>query len=296
MIFLRKFSFYLALAGVISASLLVARLRAQYITPTREPVVAPAPKPSPAAVAASGLVEAARENTQVGVPVAGLVTRVFVQPWDHVEAGQPLLQLDGRELRAQLLTQRAQVTVAESTLQRLRDQLTRLESVTDPRAVSQEEVKTRRDDVAVATAQLESSRAAVEQTEALTERLCVRAPIAGSVLQVNIRVGEYAAPGGKAPILLGDTATLQVRADVDEQIAPRVRAGMPATGYLKGDPARPIELQFVRIEPFVVPKTSLTGASNERVDTRVLQVIYAFAADPRHPCYVGQQMDLFLHE
>jgi len=52
----------------------------------------------------------------------------------------------------------------------------------------------------------------------------------------------------------------------------------------------------VRIEPFVVPKRSLTGAPTERVDTRVLQVIFKFAHDPARPVYVGQQMDLYIRE
>jgi len=43
-----------------------------------------------------------------------------------------------------------------------------------------------------------------------------------------------------------------------------------------------------------VPKTSLTGASTERVDTRVLQVIYAFERPKDRPVYVGQQVDLFV--
>ena len=35
-------------------------------------------------------------------------------------------------------------------------------------------------------------------------------------------------------------------------------------------------LHFVRFEPYVIPKESLTGDTTERVDTRVLQVIYSF--------------------
>jgi hypothetical protein len=49
----------------------------------------------------------------------------------------------------------------------------------------------------------------------------------------------------------------------------------------------------VRVEPYVVPKRSLTGESTERVDTRVLQVLYRF--DPAAmKVYVGQQVDVFV--
>ena len=95
-------------------------------------------------------------------------------------------------------------------------------------------------------------------------------------------------------MILGDLDHLQVRADVDEQNAPRLQPGQTATAYVKGDTTQPIELTFVRIEPYVVPKVSLTGSSTERVDTRVLQVIYAFERPANRSVYVGQQVDLFV--
>ena len=141
------------------------------------------------------------------------------------------------------------------------------------------------------------ARAGVEQTSLLRERLTVRAPIAGTILQANIRAGEFAAAGAaRAPLVLGDIDQVQVRADVDEQLAPRVREGAAAVGYLKGDTRHPLALEFVRIEPSIVPKTSLTGAATERVDTRVLQVIYKLPARHGRPIYVGQQLDLFIRE
>jgi HlyD family secretion protein len=54
-----------------------------------------------------------------------------------------------------------------------------------------------------------------------------------------------------------------------------------------------IPLTFVRIEPYVVPKKSLTGENTERVDTRVLQIIYRFDR-PAFPIYAGQQVDVFI--
>ena len=54
-----------------------------------------------------------------------------------------------------------------------------------------------------------------------------------------------------------------------------------------------VRLRFVRVEPLVIPKKALTGENTERVDTRVLQAIYAIdRAD--HPIYVGQQLDVFI--
>ena len=78
-----------------------------------------------------------------------------------------------------------------------------------------------------------------------------------------------------------------------ELVAPLVKAGSPGVAYLKGSTAQAIPLTFARIEPYIVPKKSLTGDNTERVDTRVLQVLYSFD-EAALPIYVGQQMDVFL--
>lgn len=289
----KNISLYLAIAGVIAAVLLVVRMR--QVPPTPAPLVEPARNPYAHSIAAAGIVEAASENIAIGVPVAALVIEVRVKVWDQVEKGQPLFQLDDRELKGQLPVQEANVKTAEATRNRLQDQLARLKSVEDPRAVSVEEVRTRENDVTVADAQLAASRALVEQTRTLMERLTVTAPRTGTVLRSNIRAGEFAGLTPREPaIILGDIENLQVRAQVDEQNAPMVQKNTSATAYLKGTTDHSIPLRFTRIEPFVMPKQSLTGSSNERVDTRVLEVIYAFDQQKERPVYVGQQVDVFI--
>jgi hypothetical protein len=72
-----------------------------------------------------------------------------------------------------------------------------------------------------------------------------------------------------------------------------VKSGCEAVAFIKGQRENAIELKFVRIEPYILPKRSLSGESSERVDTRVLQVIFRFER-PVTPVYVGQQMDVFL--
>jgi HlyD family secretion protein len=149
-------------------------------------------------------------------------------------------------------------------------------------------------DLAVAQSQVERMEAQVAQARVELDRLAVRSPIAGRVLKVDVRPGEYVGtPPGKPLVILGDVSTLHVRVDIDEQDLPRLEPGMPGQGFVRGDAERPLQLSFVRIEPFTEPKRSLTGAGNERIDTRVLQVIYAIESTPRE-VYVGQQIDVFL--
>ncbi|MFN0056798.1 MAG: HlyD family secretion protein [Planctomycetales bacterium] len=149
-------------------------------------------------------------------------------------------------------------------------------------------------DKAVARAAVAQARAEVDQARTELERLTVAAPVAGQVLFVNVRPGEYVAhPARDSLLILGHLEPLHVRIDIDEADIPRFQPGMAAQGYVRGDSEESIPLDFVRVEPFVVPKKSLTGGHLERVDTRVLQVIYA-VRDSRKSLYVGQQIDVFL--
>jgi RND family efflux transporter MFP subunit len=292
---LRKISFWASLIGIAAVILLVRKSTA--VEPMPSPPHQPPAKGVARGIGASGRVEALHENTGVGVPVAALVKEVRVAVWDKVEAGAPLLILDDRELQAQLRTQQADLRVREAELAKAQRQHARTDALLPSNGVSRDEAETRRDDLEIARARMESARATAAQTQALIERLTVRAPIAGTVLQVNLRAGEYATPAAAtAPLLLGSVSEVQVRAEVDEQIAPRVKPGNRALGYLKGESTNGIPLEFVRIEPYVVPKRNLTGSSAERVDTRVLQVIYKFPNSVTRPIYVGQQLDLFINE
>lgn len=298
-----------ALIGVFAIVSVSQTQAEKQMPPPGDPPIIPPQKPYAQSVAAIGILEALSENVAIGVPMPGLVSEVCVEVNHAVKKDQALMKLDDRELRAerlqtegQLEIARAQIAVSEAQLGKLEKQLARITSVADARAVSQDDLVNRQQDVEVAKAQMlaakadfRSTEAALERLSLLTERLTIRAPRDGTIIQINVRAGEYASTAPKAPaIILGDTAMLQVRADIDEQNATRIRQGQAAYGYLKGNPKITFPLTFVRIEPYVIPKVSLTGASTERVDTRVLQVIYSLNRPADLPLYVGQQVDVYI--
>jgi HlyD family secretion protein len=307
MILFKRISFWLALLGAGAAVYLV-KVQGQK-APDPGPVSAPARSPYPGTVAATGLIEAAHENVKIASPKAALVTRVFVKAGDSVKAGDPLFQLDDREIAARIKVLEAQhassltpVGVEEAQIADWSDQLQRFAKLGRDQVATEDEVKRREYSLGTAKARAAAMRAVAEATAAQVEQartdlsvLTVRAPRDGRLLQVNVRPGEFApaAALNEALMLLGDVDTLQVRAEVDEQNAVLVSADRPAVASLKGHADMKMELRFVRIEPYVVPKRSLTGDSLERVDTRVLQIIYEFNL-PKFPVYVGQQVDVFI--
>lgn len=230
--------------------------------------------------------------------------------------------------RARVEQTASEVVAAQSQLDDVQAQLTRARQMADARAMSEEEV-TRRGfavttaqarlaqaratdaearaqlalleagtwdaDIRVAQSQVDQAKASVDAIGIEIERRSVRSPIDGTVLQSNIRQGEFAPAGALSQplMLVGSINPLHIRVDIDENEAWRVRPGSHATAFARGNKDITTNLTFVRFEPYVVPKRSLTGASTERVDTRVLQVIFAF--DPATmPVFVGQQMDVYI--
>ncbi len=139
------------------------------------------------------------------------------------------------------------------------------------------------------------ARSQVESTKINLDRLIVRALVDGEVLQVHVRLGQYAGVVWNEPlIVLGNIRELHVRVDIDEQDLPYFTTAAPAVATLKGRPQVRFPLTYFDTEPYVIPKQSLTGSNTERVDTRVLQVIYALPEKTSIPLYIGQQMDVYI--
>lgn len=215
----------------------------------------------------------------------------------------------------------ARVKETEAALADAKTQLAMAESVADRRAISQEEISRRRfamqgaearlaaaraqlgvlkagtwkQDLHVARAEVTVTQAQVRAAETTLARLTIRAPIEAEVLQVNLRPGEFAPTGALSTplMLLGNLARLHVRVDVDENDAWRFQPQAAAVAFVRGNRDLQTPLRFERVEPYIVPKRSLTGDSTERVDTRVLQILYSFERGTM-PVYVGQQMDVFI--
>ncbi len=297
----------LAATGFLFASYTV--VSSNQAMPIASAVAEPASAPFQAFIAGAGIVEAQSQNIAVGTALSGIVSKINVSVNTQVKAGDVLFMLDDRQLQAELAIKRANLvkaTAGVNEAQALRDQAQALnklaESVSDRRAISAEELLKRRNALLIATAQVASANALVQQAEAelassqiTLDRLAIRAPVDGSVLQVNIRCGEFAQAGGlTTPLLvLGNLQQLHVRVDIDENDAWRFAKHSKAVAYLRGNRDVKVELNLAYLEPYIIPKKSLTGDSTERVDMRVLQALYRFDQQ-QLPIYVGQQMDVFI--
>jgi len=303
---------FVGLAALILAVIAVATTQPdrQTTQPSNTPPTAPAG--GAAMVSGAGIVEPSSELIEVGAQRAGTVTRVAVAPGDRVTRGQLLFTVDARDAQASLEERTASVGLARERVDQAQVELASAQrlyslyaNVSDPRAVAEQQVIDRRNARDSARARLEVARAELRQAQAQAAGarttlglLEVRAPRSATVLQVNTRAGQYAnagpGPGNQDPlIVLGETNPLHVRVDIDENEIERVAFGEAAVVSPRGNAGRRVKAAFVRAEPLVTPKRSLTNSSQERVDVRVLQIVYALPGEAAG-FFVGQQVDAYV--
>jgi multidrug resistance efflux pump len=241
-----------------------------------------------------------------------------------VAAGAPLFSLDDRRYRAALAEADAALAAtvaeraeAEATLYAARAERDRAAAdsaryqslARSDIAASRQRIETAIADARKADAQIRLAQARIASAEAAAARAAavrdraavdldktvVRAPFAGTVLRVNLRRGEFAQGAALAEplVVFGATDPLHVRVQVDETDAHRVVAAAAATAFLRGDGALSAPLAFVRAEPLARQKRFLSNAPGERVDTRVVEMVYRLEPGTL-PVAVGQMLDVFI--
>jgi RND family efflux transporter MFP subunit len=283
----------LAVCGIVFAINYVAT--ATPSPPVAQPLTEPAKVAFKDYIGGAGLTEANSENIEIGTSLAGVVRAVPVEVGDAVKRDDVLFVIDDRAAQASLSQAVATVGQLRAEAQDKRNRFALVATISDSRAISKDERNQRRDAVAVADAAVKVANSAVNAAQVYLDLHTVRAPNDGIVMTKNIRVGEFANTNTMSePLLrLGNISPMHIRVDIDENDAWRFKNGANAVAFVRGNPEIKVDLKFVRVEPYVRPKKSLTGDSAERVDTRVLQIIYAF--DPKDkPIYIGQQMDAYI--
>jgi HlyD family secretion protein len=254
----------------------------------------------------------------------------------QAEAAKALLEeLKAEPRKENLDVSGAQLATAEAALKTAQDALQKEQAAyeMDPRSVSKDALDSAMNAAAVAKANLEVAQKQFELTKAgawvydirnqerqqhalekgyaasraLLAKYTLHAPRDGVVLSINTIVGNYASPQGAYDaytqgvdpvITLGSSPTsLHVRSYIDEILVPRLPSGskMKAQMSIRGSDVK-IPLEFVRVQPYVSPKIQLSNQRQERVDVRVLPVIFKIEKPANVNLYPGELVDVYIGE
>jgi multidrug efflux pump subunit AcrA (membrane-fusion protein) len=147
---------------------------------------------------------------------------------------------------------------------------------------------------AVLRAGVSEAEAAVAQIKTELGRCTVCSPVQGIILRVNVHIGEeVGARSDLSPVILGEGPPFHLRVEIDEEQIARFRPDASACAVPHGQTDPSVTLRLVRVEPLVVPRHTFIGDPRERVDSRVLQVIYELK-EGTTPLHVGQRLDVFI--
>lgn len=271
------------------------------------PILFPPPQsPYSHAIAGAGIIEASSQNISIGTPFNEVIEKVYVVEGDYVHEGDMLFELDTRSFVAQLEVVRAVLKAAKTDLEDKTTQFMFYDRLEDKDAVSEQIYEQYRFAMLQAQDAVKVAEQNITLAQSNIDRSQIRAPLSGKILQLNIHVGEIApvipftnsqafwqTQAQGTLILMGVVQPMQVRIDIDEADLWRYSQGSHATAFVRGNSHINFPLTFVRVEPFVIPKSSFTGETVERLDTRVLQVLYNFEKGDL-PVYVGQVLDIFI--
>jgi multidrug efflux system membrane fusion protein len=133
---------------------------------------------------------AAREVVSIQPQVSGRITKIHFADGADVKAGDLLFTIDPRPYQAQLSQAEANLAQAEAALSLAKVNFARVESVSDPRAVSRQDYDSKKNAVAAAEALVKQHRAAVESARLNLEYATIRSPIDGRTGQRNVDAGN----------------------------------------------------------------------------------------------------------
>ncbi len=142
-------------------------------------------------------------------------------------------------------------------------------------------------------AALVAARADLSQAEAALERTRVRASSAGTILQVNAKVGETATPSPEiALIIVGNLSSLQVRAELEERDIGKVRIGQTAIVRSDAFPGKDFEGKIASLAQTLGPSRVGQRGPRKPTDVDVLEVLIDMVGQP--PLLPGMRVDVFL--
>lgn len=187
---------------------------------------------------ASGLL-VSREEAAVGSELAGFrVAKVLVDEGALVSAGQPLVQLDDTLLRAQIDQQTALAAQQSVVSRQAQTQAARVSGLEGQGIVSEEQLQQRQFQAESSRAALAAQNAVLREFKTRQERMTIRAPVSGRVLERNVRPGDVSGAGTYFRIVRDSLVELDAEVPesnlVDIRIGDGAQVTLPSGKTLQG--------------------------------------------------------------
>ena len=211
--------------------------------------------PATPVLSGSGYVVTADKYISIGTRIPGRIEKFLVDEADRVKAGDPLVQLDDRDYKAALESQRAKLAVAKANKDLHAIDLKRKRALREHNYASQAELDGAETLQRVDQAQIAQIEAEIAQSQVNLDYTMLRAPTDGVILAKLKEVGEMAVPGGFAGsgelIRMANLTELRAEVDVSEADLSRVHLGQNAQVVPDAFPDKRYAAKVVKLYPQV---------------------------------------------
>lgn len=303
-----KLLFIIAIIGILSGLVSVIIYNE---TVSTQPPVAVNFNPYIDGVYATGIIESYQTNSSninIYPEVAGKVTQVFVKDGQSIQKGIPIFAIDDSIQKAVVAKDEAQIGYAKANLVNVQQQLEKIQQSYKlyPKSISKNTLDNAINAVKIAQENLNVAVGQYKSDKALWDKYIIKAPVDGKIFRVVVTTGGYASPQGTydtytqgmLPAMQMGVITpfLQVRCYLDEILVPRLPHTDKLTGtmFIRGLNNYGVPLEFLYIQPYTIPNIELSDERNERVDVRVLPIVFRFRKPTDINVFPGQLVDIYL--
>lgn len=262
-------------------------------------------------VYATGIVESIQptgSNVNIFSEVSNRVTEIFITNGQKVKKNDRLLAIDDSVQREIVAKDAAQIQLDRANLLNVQEQLDKIQKsyLLNKKSVSKNALDNAINAVKIAKATLTVDTQQYKSDRNLLDKFIIKAPIDGIILRVVPATGDYVSPQGSYDTytqgmlpsvqMAVETVDLQVRAFVNEILVPNLpnSARLEATMFIRGLNNRSIPLEYLSLQPYTIPNIELSDQRNERVDVRVLPIIFKFKKPADINIFPGQLVDIYL--
>lgn len=246
-------------ALVVAAALGGAGLEAYRLTLGRPPEVETADVSMRAAgqsgvlLTGSGYVITRAKYITIGTKIQGQIVEEPIEEGKVVKKGDLLARIDDRDYQAQLSQAKADYDLALANVKLKQAKIDRVRALHEMNYASQDELDIAINDLAVAQANLERAKAAIDYAKFNVSQTVIRSPIDGVVLQKYREAGAtivYGTGSGTTDITqLASEDDMRVEVDINESDIAKVKLGMPAAIVPDAYPDRTFSAHVVKIYP-----------------------------------------------
>ncbi len=201
---------------------------------------------------------------EVKAKSSGQIVAMPVETGSFVKPGDLIVQLDTRDTRNSYAQARADLDAANVNLRVARQARDRSESLYKERIITAVEREAAQVQYANAQSTVLRNRAALDLRAQSLEEATVRAPVAGTVIEKPVALGQVIASGtsglsgGTTIIKMADLTKVRVRALVNETDIGKIRPGLVAQVIVDAFPDRPFMGTVEKIEPQATIQQSVT--------------------------------------